>query len=133
MSFDILADIKPLILTAIPSINSNQITGEFTEDQSDGIAIAHVRSQSPIHTFGTQKAVIVKPSFRIDMRHESEAIMHQWWDYIKLALDGLTDYEVNGRKYLIFYQKGDIIDLGRDENRRHIHVLYFDTEVIHAY
>ena len=133
LAFDILADITPLILSAIPGLNALQVAGEFTVDQGNCIALAHVRSPSPVHTFGAQKAALIRPTFRVDMRHEHEATMHIWWDYIKLALDGKTDYTINSRRYLIIYQEGDIVDLGRDENRRHIHVLYFKTEIANAY
>ncbi len=140
MAFDVLSDIKPLILAAISGLATTAVAGEFTADTSNCIAIAHTGGYDPEHTFSggnasLQKAAIVRPTFQIAMRHESEHTMHSWWDYIKAALDGKVNYTPTGetRTYIIIEQQGDVLDGGRDNNRRHIQYLNFTTMVINAY
>lgn len=133
-------DIKPLILTAITGLASTAVAGDLTADTSNCIAITHTGGFNPEHTFSggssaLQKPAIIKPSFQLCMRHETENTMHDWWDKIKGALDGKTNYTPTGlsRTYLIIEQQGDVLDGGRDSNRRHIQYLNFNTMVINAY
>ena len=130
MAYDLMDDVKPLITAAITGVT---VAGELTMDTENMIAILHTGGMNPIHTFGAQKAVIIQPSFQIVIRHLSENTMHGWWDKIKIALDGKTNYTVNARTYLSIFQQGDVLDLGRDDARRHIQVLNFNAQVTDAY
>lgn len=131
MAFDILSDIKAL-LTSV----TTDVYGEFPSDKEICLAISHTGGFSPEHTFGANtKAAITHPSFQVLMRHPSEELMHGLWDLVKAALDGKTDYTPTGtsRTYLFIEQQGDVLDLGRDENRKHIQALNFNTSIINAY
>jgi len=131
MAFDILSDIKAL-LTGI----TTDVYGEFPSDKDICLAIADSGGSSPEHTFGANtKAAIIHPSFQVMMRHPSAETMHGLWDSIKVALDGKTNYTpaATTRTYLIIEQQGDVLDMGRDENRRHIQALNFNTSIINAY
>ena len=129
--FDITSDIKAL-LTAI----TTDVYGELPADKDICLAVIHISGYNPEHCFGANtKAAIIHPSFQIMARHPSEHALHIMWDAIRVALDGKTDYTPSGtsRTYLIIEQQGDVFDLGRDQNRRHIQTLNFATSVINAY
>jgi hypothetical protein len=134
MAMDVMSDIKAL-LTAVTA----DVYGEFPADKDNCIAINHVGGFNPEHTFGggdsnLQKPAITHPSFQIAMRHLSEHTMHEWWDLVINALDGKTNYTPTGtsRTYLMIAQQGDVLDGGRDNNRRHIQYLTFNTDVINT-
>ena len=135
IAYDLLADIIPLIVaTGI----TTEIHGEFIADATlNTITIAHTSGPNPDHTFSGgnpafQKPAITHPGFQVTIRHASEHTAHEWWDAIINALDGKVNYAVNGRTYLIIQQQGDVADLGRDSNRRHLMTLNFTTSVINA-
>lgn len=131
MAFDILSDIKAL-LTGVTA----DVYGEFPSDKEMCISITHTGGFSPEHTFGENtKPALIHPAFQVMIRHPSEHTMHGWWDLIKAALDGKTNYVPSGtsRIYLFIEQQGDVLDLGRDQNRRHIQALNFNTTIINAY
>ena len=134
MAFDLLADIKELLIHITPNV-----FGDLVSDLDIVIAVAHTGGLNPEHTFngagGNQKPVIIKPSFQLVMRHPSEHDLHAMEDAVRTALDGLTGYTPSGtsRTYIVILQEGDILDGGRDNQRRHIHYLNFHTEIINAY
>jgi len=132
MAFDVLADIKPL-LTGV----TTDVYGEFPADKDNCISISAISGASPEHTFGGgntdyQKPVLTHPRFQVAIRHLKQSTMDGWWDLIINALDGKTNYTSNSRTYLIIEQQGDILDGGRDDNRRHIQYLTFNTTIINA-
>lgn len=132
MAFDILDDIKPLLIAV-----TADVYGEFPADKDNCIAINHAGGFNPEHTFSggdptKQAAVITHPTFQIFIRHLSESTMHGWWDGIINALDGKANYTCNGRTYLVIEQQGDVLDMGRDSNRRHVQVLNFNTSIINT-
>jgi hypothetical protein len=132
MAFDILSDIKPL-LTSI----TTDIYGEFPSDKDNCIAISPSGGFNPEHMFSggdvsLQKPAITHPSFQITIRNMSAHIMHGWIDAIINALDGKTNYTVDGRTYLMIEQQGDVIPMGRDNNRRHIEAINFNTSIINT-
>jgi len=136
MSFDLVEDIAVLIETALPTIT---VKSELDAEIDNCIAINISGGYSPVHTFGgggsNQKPAFVQPSFQITCRHLSESTLRTWWDAIKAALDGKTNYTPTGtsRTYMVIEQFGDINSLGRDDNRRHLESLNFDTQIINAY
>ncbi len=131
MAFDILADIKPLLEI------TTDVYSEFPADKEYCISISPAGGFNPEHMFSggdstLQKPAITHPTFQIFIRHLSHSTMDTWWDSIINALDGKTNYTVNGRTYLMIEQQGDIIPMGRDSNRRHISVLNFNTTIINT-
>jgi hypothetical protein len=129
--FDITSDIKAL-LTAI----TTDVYGELVADKDICLAVVHTGGNKPEHCFGADtKAAIIHPSFQIMARHPSEHLLHVMWDAIRVALDGKTNYTPTGtsRTYLFIEQQGDVFDLGRDQNRRHLQSLNFSTSIINAY
>jgi hypothetical protein len=137
MAFDLVEDIAVLIETAI----SNAIVkGEFSATDDNCIAVTPSGGFDPTHTFGggdssKQKPIYIEPTFQIACRHLVESTLDTWWDSIKSALDGKTNYTPTGttRTYLFIKQMGDVMPLGRDDNRRHIQTLNFNTMIIGAY
>jgi len=130
--FDITSDIKAL-LTDI----TTDVYGELPADKDIAIAIMHAGGFNPEHTFGggdaaLQKPAMIHPSFQVVIRHPKEHDLHTMWDAVINALDGKTNYTVEGRTYLIIEQQGDVLDLGRDQNRRHLQALNFNTTIINA-
>jgi len=129
--FDITADIKALLAAV-----TTDVYGELPADKEIAFAIVHTGGYNPEHTFGANtKAAIIHPSFQIMARHPSEHQLHVLWMAIKAALDGVTNYTPVGttRTYLFIEQQGDVFDLGRDQNRRHLQSLNFSTSIINAY
>ena len=131
--FNIKNDIKPLISAAITGITADQIGSEWPEDQNNCIAIFEDGGKDPIHTMGDQKPAMIQPDFVIMMRHESKVTMASWWNDIKAALDGKTNYTIDGRVYMSIMQDGDLTRSIRDTSRRHLQGLKFNTMIENAY
>ena len=132
MSFDMLSDIKELVnITGVP------LYGDLVADKDNCMALIHTGGFIPEHTMGgvsNQKPAIIRPTFQIMMRGLSEHDMHGYWDTVINALDGKVNFMPSGtsRTYICIKQMSDIMDLGRDSNRRHLHVVNFETWIIRA-
>lgn len=127
---DVLGDIKALLTSITTDINA-----ELIADKDNCIAIVVSGGLPTEHMFGAQKPAIVHPSFQITVRHTNGSTINTWWDSIKTALDGKVNYTPTGtsRTYIFIEQQGEVLSLGRDQNRRHIQVLNFITSIINAY
>jgi hypothetical protein len=135
MAFDLVEDISKLIEDAISEVT---VKGELPADDIDAIAVIPSGGFAPTHTFGgngNQKPAYIEPTFQVSCKHVSGTTLLTWWDAIKEALDGKINYtpKSTGRTYLVIKQNGDVISLGRDENRRHIQALNFETMIVNAY
>jgi hypothetical protein len=135
MAFDLVEDIALLIEAVLTTVT---IKAELPPDTSNCIAVIPSGGFPPTHTFGgtaNQKPAYIEPSFQILCRHESLDTMKGWWDSIRGALDGKVNYTPSGtsRTYLSIMQSGDIMPLGRDDNRRHIQSLNFNAMIIGSY
>jgi hypothetical protein len=135
MAFDLVEDISKLIEAVV---SGTVVKSEFPADDVNAIAVIPSGGYAPTHTFGggsNQKPAYIEPTFQVSCRNLSESTLTTWWDAIKTALDGKINYTPTGttRTYLVIKQNGDVISLGRDENRRHIQVLNFETMIINAY
>ena len=130
MAFDLTSDIKALLTGIVSDIYS-----EIPADKDIALAIIRSGGPDPEHTFGANtKPAFIHPSFQIRFVHPNKTLMDGIWDSIINVLNGKTDYTPTGtsRTYLFISQQGDIIPLGRDDNRRHIEVLNFNTTIINA-
>lgn len=132
MAFDLLGDIKALLIGI-----TSDIYGEFPADKDNCISIGIVSGANPEHNFSGgdvayQKPALTHPRFQIAIRHLSAATMSLWWDQIINILDGKVNYTRNSVTYLIIEQQGDIIPGDRDNNRRHVEYLNFNTTIINA-
>jgi hypothetical protein len=135
MAFDLVEDIAVLIESAI---SGAIVKSEFPSNVDNCIAIRRTGGGDPEHTFGggsNQKPAYIQPSFQINCRHLDGDVLKTWWDAIKTALDGKTNYIPTGttRTYMIIEQVGDVFPLERDDNRRHIESLNFNTMIQNAY
>lgn len=130
MAFDMTADIAELLAGV-----TSDVYDEFPSDKDACIAVIRSEGDNPEHTFGANtRAAIIHPTIKILIRHTSKTIMLQWWDGVVNALDGVTGFTPAGtsRTYLNISQQGDILNLGRDDSRRHVESLNFTTSIINA-
>ncbi len=109
MAYDIRDDMEGL-LTSITS----DIYGETPADIDNVIVVTPTGGYTPSHTFDHQKPSFTRPSFQVLVRHLSADTANVWLDGIKTALDGKTNYSVNGKTYILINQQSDVLDMGRD-------------------
>jgi hypothetical protein len=70
------------------------------------------------------------PTFQVKVRDSSYPAGYARCEAIKDALNGNKEQTINGHRYLIIRQMGDIISLGRDIKNRSEFSLNFECKVI---
>lgn len=132
MAFDLVDDVCTLLVASLATVT---IKAELASDVDNCIAVIQTGGYDPVHTFGPQKPAFIQPGFQIVCRHLNELTLKTWWDSIKTVLDGKANYTPSGKScnYMIIQQSGDVNSLGRDDNRRHLESLNFDTMVSSTY
>jgi hypothetical protein len=137
LSFNLVEDISVILETVVTGV---VIKSELSANDDNCIAVIQTGGYDSIHTFSggdstKQKPVIIQPSFQIVCRSLDRNTILTWWDSIKGILDGKVNYIPSGKSltYLVIKQSGEIISLGRDDNRRHLESLDFDTNIYGAF
>jgi hypothetical protein len=82
--------------------------------------------QSPQHAFDGK--VYEQPSFQVRIRDKSAAAAIAKAEAVKAALDGLHDLVIGSARYLSISQRGDIMQLGKDDKGRSEYTVNFDVK-----
>jgi hypothetical protein len=122
---DLLTDIQ----TLLTSVTSNVYRDSQPSTPDNCITLYNNGGYESVHTMGTQAPVFERPTIQVRVRHTTRATAMTWLTSIKNALDGKSNTTINGNRYLMISQFGDIVTIGRDDNRRHQFTLNFEIMV----